>query len=356
MTERKPRNLAWRGLVAALLATVAAGLIAMACGDDAAPTATPTATPDPLAVFSGVAGVVDPSNFGWPRLVEGMNGETSIEALPARVLTTSLGHDEMLFALVSKDRIASTTAPTQMADYSNIAAEAEGMPTITADPEVILAQSPDLVIAGPFTSPELVDALERVGVPVLQTELHNEPEGRLADVLLMGYALGAEDRALELVAEIRARDDALRSVTGAKPDSERPRVLALAEWAGTIYTAGAGATEDSVIEAAGGINAAAEAGLEHNPVTNLEGIITMAPDVIVVTQTEETGQPFIDSLKENEAMSGVPAIRDGRVYLGEPKLYTTLSFWNVRGAEELASLLWPEDFAEAEFGPFSFPE
>ena len=57
-----------------------------------------------------------------------------------------------------------------------------------------------------------------------------------------------------------------------------------------------------------------------------------------------------DNLKQ------VPAIKNGRVYVVPNKFFTTLSFWNLRGAEDLALLLWPGDFNSGEFVGFSLPE
>ncbi len=38
--------------------------------------------------------------------------------------------------------------------------------------------------------------------------------------------------------------------------------------------------------------------------------------------------------------------RPGHIYVVEGKHFTTLSHWNIRGAEDLARILWPEDFPE----------
>ena len=50
-------------------------------------------------------GIVDPSNFGWPREVEGLNGVVSIPAKPLSIITASVGHDEMTLAIVPIERL-----------------------------------------------------------------------------------------------------------------------------------------------------------------------------------------------------------------------------------------------------------
>ena len=75
-------------LHAALVLVVVALL---ACTADPTPTTMPTATPAPTPTATsspgemalrGVRGIVDPTNLGWPRQVEGLNGVVTIPAKP----------------------------------------------------------------------------------------------------------------------------------------------------------------------------------------------------------------------------------------------------------------------------------
>jgi len=61
-------------------------------------------------------------------------------------------------------------------------------------------------------------------------------------------------------------------------------------------------------------------------------------------------------LLANAVLAEIPAIKHGRVYVVPSKFFTTLSFWNLRGAEHLALLLWPNDFRSMELTGFSFPD
>ena len=46
----------------------------------------------------------------------------------------------------------------------------------------------------------------------------------------------------------------------------------------------------------------------------------------------------------------------GAVHVVESKHFTTLSYWNIRGAEDLARLLRPEDFPNPPANTFSLAE
>ena len=323
-----------------------------------APTVAPTAapTPEPLSkLFEGVRGIVDPTNFGWPREVEGLNGVVSISAKPLRIITASVGHDEMTLALVPQDRLVAVGGSTKDAVYSNVAALVQEKPQISRDPETIIAQAPDVVVTSPFFSADGVDALSRTGIPVIQTELKQDPAARIHGILLMGYIFGEEERALEFAEEVRDRHNDLVAVTSRL--EPRPRVLALTQYSDTLWVAGGNSTEGGVIAAAGGVNVAEEAGIEGNQNTSLEGVIAMDPEVIIIAQPLEFGaEEFRQSLLSHEALAEVPAIKNGKVHVVESKHFTTLSYWNIRGAEDLARILWPEDFPEPAAAPFTLAE
>lgn len=321
-----------------------------------APTATPTATPEPEAQpFVGVPGIVDPANSGWPRQVEGLNGLVTIPSKPLRIITASVGHDEMTLALVPRERLVAVGGATKNSTYSNVASLVQDKPEISRDPETIIAQAPDVVVTSPFFPAEAVAALSKAGIPVIQTDLKHDPEARINSILFMGYIFGEEGRALEFAEEVRDRYESLIAVTSIV--EPRPRVLALTQYSDKLWVAGANSTEGSVITAAGGINAAEEAGIEGNQTTSLEGVIAMNPEIIIIAQPIEFGaEDFRQSLLDNEALAEVPAIRDGEVYIVEGKHFTTLSYWNIRGAEDLARMLWPDQFTEPPAAGFSLAE
>ena len=322
------------------------------------PVATPEPTPEPTPVarsLEGVRGIVDHTNTGWPREVEGLNGVVSIPAKPLRIITASVGHDEMTLAIVPNERLVAVGGATKNETYSNVAHLVQEKADISRDPEVIIAQSPDIVVTSPFFPIEVIEALQRAGIPVIQTELEQSPESRINAILLMGYIYGEEERAWEFADEVQARYDALVSVTSVK--DPKPRVLALTQYSDTLWVAGGGATEGGVITAAGGLNAAEDAGVTGNQTTSLEGVIAMAPDIIIIPQPVAFGaEEFRQSLFEHEALAELPAIKNGAVFVVESKHFTTLSYWNTLGAEELARMLWPDDFPDAPAESFSLAE
>ena len=96
------------------------------------PTSTPVPIPSPeptVVAYPAVPGIVDLSNRGWPREVETSEGLIRLEGPPQRVLSYSLGHDEILIALIDTGRFAAVGPFTGDPAYSNVADLVVGLPT-----------------------------------------------------------------------------------------------------------------------------------------------------------------------------------------------------------------------------------
>jgi len=322
----------------------AAGLLAAFALDLAA-----QAPPD----YPAVPGIIDASNRGWPRAVETTEGVVSLDAPPQRILALSLGHDEMLLALVPRDRFAGVGPFTADPTYSNVADQVADMTQVQSGVEHVLAAKPDIVVVSRYTTADLAALIKEAGVPVVRSALESSAAGNIPNILLLGYLLGVEERALELVAEIERRLAVVTERVPAPGAPTRPAVLAIARWSETTFAAGDGSTEGGIIEAAGGVNAAARDGVVSHQSVSMESIAAMNPDVILITQPADSGGSDLrDDLLGATALAEVPAIAGERVIVADPRHYTTLSHWNVRGIEETARLLYPERFRNVTFSDF----
>ena len=302
-----------------------------------------------IDALSNIEGIVDPNNLLWPRKVIINDNEISIMERPEKVLTISLGHDEILFGISNTDQIAGTTSFAQD-DGSNIQIKSEGLPIVTTDPETIIALSPDLVFADPYASIELIDTLEDIGITVVQTSLDNSSEGRKNDIWLMSYITGNLDNALLLNEEIDRKVKILNDLAAENIDNTK-NVMTLSWW-DAYWTAGSGSTEDAIIQLAGGENVSALNGVESNNTIEKELLISMNPEMILITQSVAWGgQDFYDELMSDESLSSIEAIKNNEVYMVNSNWWSTLSYWNIKGSEELSKILWDLDEIQ-DFGDF----
>ena len=309
----------------------------------------PTAVGPDLSRFADVPEIVDPTNFGWPRSIESSEGVITIDAPPEKVHSLSLGHTEILAALMDFDRLTAVYSFFVDDEQSNIAELSASHNMIGFDPEEVVALEPDVIIASRFTNADTVALLTGAGIPVVRTALENSALGNVPNILLIGYMIGAEAEALALVEEVESR---MQLIFDALPDGDKPRVLSVSKFTST-FAAGSNTTEGGIIEQAGGINAAADSGIEGHLQVSIESIAAISPDVILVPQPLEGANIFIEELMTSRALAEVPAIKNGEVHYVVPKYHTTLSHWNVRGIEQLVSLLFPSAFSDVTFEDFS---
>lgn len=347
-----------------LLALLATFLViaAFGCGsDDPTPTATAiptpvvpnTATPEPQDRFTAIEPIVDSTNFNWPRTIRTDAGTVILPGPPQRVHFASLGHAEIGAALVGTDPFAASYAFFKDPNISNIWDLLDHLEDIGSEPEEVIALQPELVIASQFTNPDLVAVVADSGIPVIRVAEEGGSAGDVENVLLMGYILGVEQRAIQLASEIErrlafVRDRTTSAQAGGAPT---PNVLAASRYF-DIYTSGGNTNHDEIITAAGGINSAKSGGIDSFQQVSIESLAALKPDVIIVTQPEDSGAEFRAELLTSPVLTEVPAIINGAVHPVNPAYFSTLSHWNVRGIEQLAAILYPDAFADVQFEDF----
>ena len=289
-------------------------------------------------MLSEIEEIIDPNNISWPRIVKINDLEIVIYDRPKRITTVSLGHDEILFGISNNDQIVGTTSFAQE-EGSNIKNKAKGLPTVSNDPESIIVLDPDIVFADPFTSMELIDALEDFGIKVIQTNLNNSIEGRKKDILLMSYMTGNLSEAAKLINLVERNVEILENF--AKENKELPKKVMTLSWWDAYWTSGKGSTEDSIISLAGAINLSALNGIESNSTIDKELLIAMPPEIILITQSVDWGgNDFYNQLFNDDSLTNIDAIKNNEVYMVNPNWWSTLSYWNTKGSEELAKILW----------------
>ncbi len=149
------------------------------------------------------------------------------------------------------------------------------------DPERVLAQRPDLVLAGEYaTTTDAIASLRGGGLDVVSFPLLTVADLRAA-TLAIGDRLDARAPAAALVQRLDAALAAARAAAAARPgDARPPKVLLVYDVsAGHVYTTGGGDHIAALLDVLGATNAA-----QGGPVTArlpLEQIVRFAPDVVI---------------------------------------------------------------------------
>jgi iron complex transport system substrate-binding protein len=204
-------------------------------------------------------------------------GQGVAAPIPHRIMSLKICTDELLMDLAPASRIASVTFLSREKAALKLWPEAARIPINHNSPEEVLATRPDLVLTDSFTAPEMRTLLARSGARVVEVP----PAENFAQIRvvtrLVGQAVGESAKAEALIAQM---DQTMRALAASKP-AHPIRVMG---WGGGGFVPGRSTLFNAVLEAAGGIDIAAEDGY-----TDVEGLIAAKPDVLAY------GDDYIDT-------------------------------------------------------------
>jgi iron complex transport system substrate-binding protein len=213
---------------------------------------------------------------------------------------------EIVFALGLGDRVVATDLS---ATYPP---EADALPQIgyqrALNAEPILEFDPTLVIgtdlAGP---PEVIEELERVGVPVAIVPSPDDATGPATKIRAIAELLGVADRGEQLAASVEGE---IAAVSPLSPPSSQARLrVAMLYLRGqnTRLIFGRGTSIGWLIEATGSVNVASELGIDDTADITAEALISAAPDVLLVTTDGLESVGGIDGLLAMPSVAATPA-------------------------------------------------
>lgn len=195
--------------------------------------------------------------------------------------------------------------------------------------EPLLASHPDLVVLWSGNAP-IAQRLKEAGMPVLTVSYADADEMKAA-VRLLGAAMGPAESA-RAEAFIRYYDDNLARVArglSGLPAASRPRVYYASIDA--LRTEGRHSMVDAWIQAAGGRNVAAEAGVTEDAQVGLEEVLRWDPEIIVTLDARQQERILADP-----RWQPIRAVRNGRVVVNP----AGINAWCTRAAETALQVLW----------------
>lgn len=240
-----------------------------------------------LTAALGLARPVAGQDGGFPRTVVDASGRVVlIPDRPARIAVA--GDYPILRLLVLPGDLFAVTPGAPDAAAQLAGAELLVVPTLTA-----------------AAYPDLIRAAEGAGIPAFQVAAVDGLAAWRGAVEALGQATGREASAADALSRLDRRLTMLaRATRGARP----VRTLTLTPEG---YTFGAGTLYTELVEAAGGVNLAAEAGFDDYRQVDDALIRALEPDVILLTPG--WGADGTAAFAGNPAYADVPAVASGRV-------------------------------------------
>lgn len=213
---------------------------------------------------------------------------------PRRVVSINVCTDQLALLLAAPGQLLSVSRLASDPRTSALADLAAAMPANSGQAEEVFLLHPDLVLAGTFSARPTVDLLRRLGIPVVELPPARSFDDIRAGIAQIGAALGRDAQAAELTARFDAGLSAI-------PPAATPAPRAALYYANG-YTTGRGTLAQSILEAAGLRNLAAEAGIFGGAVLPLESLVLADPDIVV------TGTPYPGASRSEEVLTH-PALR-----------------------------------------------
>jgi iron complex transport system substrate-binding protein len=203
----------------------------------------------------------------------GASGRAAADAAPRHVMSLSMCTDDLLLELLPPERIASLTYYSRDRGISHQWPQAAKVRINWGTAEEVLAEKPDLVLAGTYTTPATRAVLEKLGWPLLEVPPATDFDEIRSATRQVARALKVEAAGEALIAKM---DRTLRELAASKP-SQSIRVAAWGE-GGSIP--GKGTLFDAILTAAGGVNIGAM--LDGGAYTSfdVEQLIAADPDIL----------------------------------------------------------------------------
>jgi iron complex transport system substrate-binding protein len=195
---------------------------------------------------------------------------------PRRIVSLNLCTDELVLRLADRENIASVTYLAQTSSVSNVADLARQIPANHGLAEEVIPLNPDLIVAGRYTARAAVAFLKRAGMPVMDLDVPHDLNEMRAQYRQMGEALGEEERAERLIAEMDSRLAAIPI----RPAGARPRAMV---FNANGYTVGKRTLTDEIITRAGMEDLAATLGINNYGQIPLETVVTHPVDVLILS-------------------------------------------------------------------------
>jgi iron complex transport system substrate-binding protein len=192
---------------------------------------------------------------------------------PQHVMSLSMCTDDLLLELLPPERIASVTYYSRDPSNSYQWPQAAHVRVNSGTVEEVLAEKPDLVLAGTYTTPAARALLKRLHLPMLEVPPAVDFDEIRAVTRQVAHALQRDAVGEMLIAKM---DATLQELAASKP----PQNIRVAAWGEGGSIPGKGTMFDSILKAAGGINIAASVDSGAYTSFDVEQLLLARPDIL----------------------------------------------------------------------------
>lgn len=296
----------------------------------------------------------------------GLTGEETCtyEKAPEKALVIGQSNIETMMALGLEDRILAVASVDGVSDfpeeYQDTFAGLNNLDVYCPDEETIVDLEPDFIYSAKWlymeTSTDVSDWTDR-GINCYvnanwcgDMESPKTLENEYQDILTLGEIFDVQDRAEELVAQLREGVAAIEELTDAASESPSVMIIQPMGEDGFMNYYEEDLAGVMTVELGGTIAVPDSMGVSK------EEIVDANPDVIIVLysssyqdESEEQAEADVLAPFEDEAYANVAAVANGRVYAMQQGRFNTPGAGTYRSMLALAEAMYPDiDFSGTE--------
>ena len=273
------------------------------------------------------------------------NTKLTFSEKPQRIVSMSIGTDEILLDLVPLNRILSVTYLADDGGISNIVERVKSIPNRThgSTPESVIGLNPDVVLISDFFPPESYQTLREMGMKVYVYKTPSNFEEIKASILELAQVVGELEKGKQMVAEMDARIQKVQEKLG--NIKEKRRVLFMHAM-GAYYSPDG--TFSDTCRLAGVEDVTKSLNYSQTCTLSQETIVQLNPDSFVIGDWNFDGKHSPEALKtellSNQSYMTTNAGKNKSILVIPSAHLLTCSQQFVLGVEDMARAAYPEKF------------
>lgn len=276
---------------------------------------------------------------------------TSFEKAPQRIMTLSMGLDNVVLGLVPPEKMVAINYLADDQKSSNIVKYGQQIQQKIKKPSVerIMSLRPEVVFVNVWTDSTIITSLRDLGVRVIVLNNPKDIEGVRKNIRAVSQVLQMETKGNELIGKMDAKLEDIHKKLEKHIAKGKKNVVLLSLM--TSY-GGSGCIYDDMCKEAGVINGISAIGLKNGQALSKEMFLKTKAELILMPVYNDHGsfdtEGFIKQYTDDPALQPVPAIKNKSFYFPREGYTYNTSQDVVFGVQEIAYAAYGEDFAQED--------
>ena len=226
-----------------------------------------------------------------------------------RIVSLTSAYEPILLEMVGPSRLGAVSFLSKTKGYgpNYELAKSVKVSLYSYAVEKIVYLHPDLVIAPEYTSRDVLDGLEHMGIPVVIISSPKTVQETIELVERLGYVVGAEEKAHSMTAKMQQDIEEVKALFA---DTKGQVVISMSSMEGF---SGTGSLFDDMTRVMGLVNGPSHLGYAPRTAFTEERIIEMNPDVILIPVYDKSEMAWQTLYRDNPGLQTVKAVQEHRV-------------------------------------------